>query len=613
MHTSIRSFVYQNKSSLIFLLVLLVAYAVSVLLPEWASSFFSLVPFFALSSSGSSDSSSSGSSQSGYYTQSSYGYSQGNYDSGPSYSQSSYSYGQSSYGGYSQSGYSDGSDAVNVISSRDYGDLGSVTNIYEGADGTLHGTVDCGSGCIGDIASGDTVDYNNYWSGQTGRDVWATSGQFDSGPNSSTPFLSVWNGHKYVNENDFLFGKPNTAFSDFTTGLSGYQEGIGGDTYLLTETLSPDKSGKLKMQVKELEPEESYIDSFSIKAVDLDPDETLVVDGNLTDSYIFNQKEANILSGQTVHHFHPPRGTFKAIVTANSLSEKTNDTVLARGDELIIKIPRASLSATKDNYILIESHYRDWTLGEQVPFSRLERFSIGSVALARTTMALASGVAIVAGASLFGMSANQAQADTPYAESGYTGQSGYSNQSGYSGNYGQSGYSSGGSCSLVVSIGDSNASHYLQTIFTRYVQASQEVVKIPANVIKNMRDEVVTIKVLATKKHKVSKALVFAADSKKPVYKELSLEKSLHNRTNLDYSQCLKEKNNNFLHTIPGDVVEISFKDVPKIEGKNRRYVLQSHGFYTKLSKATADKIGKNWLKKLLPEDRKLLKHLRLT
>ena len=80
---------------------------------------------------------------------------------------------------------------------------------------------------------------------------------------TSTPFLLTWNGAKFEHENDFLFAKPNSAFSDYEQGLKSYQKGITGDIYLLKNNLVPHENGELKLQIRELEPEESF--SFGTK------------------------------------------------------------------------------------------------------------------------------------------------------------------------------------------------------------------------------------------------------------------------------------------------------------------------------------------------------------
>ncbi len=425
-------------------------------------------------------------------------------------------------------------------------------------------------------------------------------GTAEIGDIPSTPFLAVWNGEKFVHENDFLFGKPNTVFANYKVGLKNYQAGIGGDTYLFSDTLRADENGKLKMQIRELEPEESYIDKFSIGAIDLKPTEHFVVDGNLEDSYVFDTEEARSIDGE-IHHRHAKRNVFTKIDGIyKTLQPQEGDSItMLSGDELIVRVPKAELSTERDTFILVDSHFRDWTLGDQVPFSRLEKFVIQSRALSRDGLVALAGVGALAATLFLGTNNNQnslaklLSVPHSYAE-----------------------YVIGGdftSRSLVIAAGDSFELTYLQTLFPRYVQATQEVVRIPKEIIARLKDEFLTIRIKATKKHKVRTAFVFQGTPRIPEVTVLATEKVAHSTSGNDYTEQIKEKNGTFLHTIPGDILDVVVKDAPKVIGMTRRYVLRANGFYTRMSTKTASQIGKNWLQRLNPEDRTLLKNLRLS
>lgn len=417
----------------------------------------------------------------------------------------------------------------------------------------------------------------------------------------STPFLFTWNGERFVHENDFLFGKPNTAFANYKTGLRAYEAGIGGDTYLLNNELKADADGNLKLQIRELEPEESYIDKFELNALDLKENEHFISDGNLEDSYIFDTEEAKVLEGK-IYHYHAKEGVFGIAKNAyNSLAPQSGESITMQSDdELIIRVPKAHLNQDQDTFILIDSHYRDWTLGDQVPFSRLERFAIASLALGRSATTLA-GAALIAITAL-GITASDDHFLKRLLSVPYT----YADIP-------TSGGGGGGGRSLVISAGDSTFQTYLQTLFPRYVQASQEVVRIPNTILSQLKDAYLTVRVKATKKHKVRATFLFQGTPKTPRPTPLTLTEALHHRTNTDHAANLKEKNHNFLHTIPGDTVTLTLKDIPLIPNTTRRYVLKTNGFYTRLSPSTYVSLGRDWLDRLLPEDRKLLRRLRLS
>jgi len=432
----------------------------------------------------------------------------------------------------------------------------------------------------------------------------------------STPFLLTYNGEKFIFENDFLFGKPNTAFANQAIGLREYTRGIGGDTYLLQNEIKPDKDGYLKFEIRELEPEESYIDRFELNAIDLKVDEHFVVNGDLERSYIFNTNEAKVVNKQTIHHFHKKSSLINEVKSAyNTLVPQSGESItLMTEDQLIIQIPKDQLSEDQDTYILVDSHYRDWSLGSTVPFSALERFQISSLALGRGMAVTMTGVFLLASGVFMGNAMTHSgfleklvkvpytYADVPYSQGNY--------QGAYSGD-GSGGWSGGRS--LVISAGDTTTQTYLQTLFPRYVQASQEVVLIPKEIIKNLNDTLLTIKIKATKKHKVRAAFIFQGTATAPRLQPLSITTAKHQREIKDYAASLSSKNHSFLHTIPGDRVEVLIKDHPRVLGTQRRYVLKTNGFYTRMSAATVKLVGPKWLGRLLPEDRELLKNLKLS
>lgn len=424
-------------------------------------------------------------------------------------------------------------------------------------------------------------------------------GSVEIGDIPSTPFLAVWSGKKYVHENDFLFGKPNTVFTNYKIGLKNYQAGIGGDTYLLSSALQADKNGLLKMQIRELEPEESYIDKFEIGALDLKEHEHFVVDGNLEDSYVFDTQKTKIMSRE-MHHYHSKADTFTSVEGAYTdlVPKEGQGITMQTNDELIIRVPKAQLDPTQDTFVLVDSHYRDWSLGNQVPFSRLENFMIQSISLGRSSTTALAGVALLASVAFVGINKSESSTlakllSVPHSYAEYVVGS--------------------PTRSLVISAGDSFGQTYLQTLFPRYVRAAQEVVRVPREVIARLQDDFLTLRIKATKKHKVRTAFVFQGAASAPEVKTLPVQQVINSKTGTDHTEQIKEKNSVFLHTIPGDVLDVVIQDLPKVANTTRRYVLRANGFYTRLSAKTSSKIGTDWLESLAHEDRNLLKDLRLS
>ena len=478
--------------------------------------------------------------------------------------------------------------------------------------GIFGGTVSMGYASLGFSSPTPTGSYSTSYSAYNGRTGQYADISMSINANETTfgvsrpscPFLLTYDGNNFIHENDFLMGKPSTVFPNKKTGLKTYSKGIGGDTYLIQSEVKSNENGEIKMQIREIEPEESFIDRFEIHALDLAEGEQFITDGNLKDGYVFDSQKIKVSSQQSVYHYEAKQNTYKK-VNSNYFSlkrpDKTKDLTLMTGDELLIRIPKEALDIEQDNFILVDSHYRDWSLGNQVPFSRLESFMISSQALGRQTVLAMTGVAVVA-TGLFTSnyvfdkdllnkltSIPYTYADTPHWGRG------------------------GGNRSLVVSVSDGISTTYLQTLFPRYVRASQEVVRIPREIVKNLKESFLTVRIKATKKHKVKTSFVFSGEAKAPRLKKLELIEAKRQSDSVDFSKKLQKKNSDFLQTLPGDVIDLTLQDTPKEEGKERRYVLKSNGFYTRLSKEGYRKIGKNWLSRLASEDRKLLKNLRLS
>lgn len=429
-------------------------------------------------------------------------------------------------------------------------------------------------------------------------------------PQVSTPFLRVWDGSTFEVENDFLFGKPNTAFDSKEKGEVAYRNGIGGDTYIL-QTEPKIEHGHIKLQIREIEPEESFIDSFILSSIDLKPSERVVANGNLRDFHVFDTAKATTVSEPKV--FLSRVGTSRPIVTTlgySTLSEegKGKSITLNTGDELLVRVPAEAIKNDgEDLFVLLDSHYRDWTLGDEVPFSRLEMFGIQMRALAQTSYAVAAGVAVTAGGFLGLLSQEHPVVPLTYADT-----------PGGGGCVGDSCPCVGLGCSpwgrsLVVSVLASGHETYLETIFPRYARASQEVVRIPREILASLTDAFLTIRIRATKKHKVRAAFVFTGSPKEQSVTPLTLVSAVERRTGTDVGERLRVADGVFTHTIPGDVIDLTLRDTaPLEEGTVRRYVLQTRGFYTRVSEEVKQVIGKHWYTSLASDDRKILRSFRV-
>ena len=423
------------------------------------------------------------------------------------------------------------------------------------------------------------------------------SGFGHAGP-TSTPFLKVWNGKEFIYENDFLFGKPGTAFFTKKQGLQAYQKGMGGDTYLLSDALRPD-NGKLKLQIREIEPEESYIDSFSLYACDVKPHERLVVDGNLTDAYLFDRETINDNCEHAIYYYHHKTGVFRRVSTtadADGRIRFAKEYVLEKDDALIVRVSLKDAELVGEKYLLVESYDRDWSLGGQVPFTLLEEMGIKIAEWREHSVQSLVGVGILIG-SLIGLN-GVSSTDKETLASYLTAPKAHAD------------HVVPTTKSLVCSVRVGSKYKHLQTLFPRYIQSTEEVIPVSDDILALSNS--VTFAIKATKKHTVRSARFFTAKSRRPELTPLTITKAVRHRNQEDLRENLSKKDGNFTHTRPGDVIDLEILDNSAVpEGHARKYVLKAHGFYTQLSAETSKVIGDGWVEALEAEDRSLLRGLR--
>jgi hypothetical protein len=157
---------------------------------------------------------------------------------------------------------------------------------------------------------------------------------------------------------------------------------------------------------------------------------------------------------------------------------------------------------------------------------------------------------------------------------------------------------------------------YLQTTFPRYVRASKEVVRIPRSIVERALGSVLTVRIRATKKHKVADAYLFEGEAsaleEEAKITPLHLTRAFHRREKADYGETVAKRDGTFLHTIPGDVVELEMADVPRSADSDRYYLLRAHGFYSKMSEHVRRAVSQAWYRNLDGESRRLLRNLRV-
>lgn len=171
---------------------------------------------------------------------------------------------------------------------------------------------------------------------------------------SSTPLLKSWNGSRYTVENDFLFGSPISFFTSRAGGEAALQEPtFSGDKYLL-QNLQVDANGQAKLLIKEIEPEESFYEKIQLRTLSTNSKQNVYVTHDYGDALVFDAEEQR-------------KGALKI---TSDIPEEPGDITLKKGDSLYFKVKKREGNS---NYLLINSYFRDWILGDSVPFSLFDK------------------------------------------------------------------------------------------------------------------------------------------------------------------------------------------------------------------------------------------------
>lgn len=423
---------------------------------------------------------------------------------------------------------------------------------------------------------------------------------------SSTPFAYIWNGKEYVMDNDVMFGKPSSRFSTLREGKVVYEKReITPDLYALQDKLAV-KDGKIKLQIKEIEPEVSAIDHVKLQVADLREGEELIVKSDFSGWISSNFRDTGLVTKRSNLKVEDNKSRdFSSLVDGYLIGDKTGRE-LNTGDYLEVSFRKQN--KTQHHYLLLESWYRDWTMGELYleqavisPMSRLMKRG--------AEVAFGSLLGFLGFFGFLGQGSNfkfddsilagtfgtyVANADVPYSQSSYYSQAGY--------------YSQGGYRSLVIYKKDPKTGAYsiVDVIEPRYAKPSVVAVSIPEEAYDD--DGFARIRIAATKKHKISGlAITIDSDSeqKERISKSLQLTSATLSRTGVDYRELLNAPyNGQYLETLPGDVLDLQFEHTTTFN--NPKYFLTVGGVYANATKAEQARAG-NWTMRLDKSARRFL------
>lgn len=404
---------------------------------------------------------------------------------------------------------------------------------------------------------------------------------------TSSPYLCVWNGSDYEIINDVLVA-PGSYADTPAVGEASYNAGAAGADVYALGSITP-KAGELTFQLREIEPEESFIDRMQLQSVEHPIGSILVAKPNHSGYVAYLAADLTNASGVVEQEVRDGKGVRTEVNTKYGTAKEGRMLEVNEVLELRATVKDASLQPV----MVVSSRYRDWAPGLidgkvfkatpspiKAPLSFLKA---GAMSLTAMMMWVASGFGFtndsstqdVDGLKMLGdqFGHRTAQADYPHN-------------------------------SLVVEYWNWKEGHYMELdiIRPRSLTATLEAVTVPKDGVGAAGE--VAVRVRATKRHMVDLMTMFVprAEQKVTAKPARTVTRANHSRLEKDFTLNLQSKHNGyFVHLVPGDVLDISFGEIEESaapKGMQRSYFVQFDGFYTALSHEGRQLAG-DWISKL--------------
>lgn len=408
-------------------------------------------------------------------------------------------------------------------------------------------------------------------------------GSTDGTPTPSSPFLCTWNGKEFVFENDVVVA-PRSFHSSPETGKAAYGAKRISDTYFIKN--AKDVDGMIRLALKEIEPEETFIDRIALERVVYRNDFFLASNPSHSGAYLLKKKEAANHRG--IETIELRRGGVAETGISNTYDIEGRETTLEENETIEM---RATVSERTAPFVLISSRYRDWVAGA---IAELESGG-KKQALHSPMQVMRTGALIVMAALLWvGVgSARQAEATADQA-----GINTLTSHFGYRTAHADA-------KSLLVDYFNWTEHTFVRAdvVQPRAHTKTLEALPLPTAAIGD--DGSIIVRVTATKRHTVDFLSLFVPQEVKTdqeLPKEtLTLAKAHHNRLDGDLTETLtKNTPGTYTHLIPGDVLELSFATgVHNVDSDTESILrITLDGFYTRLSEDSKALAG-NWVSKL--------------
>lgn len=437
----------------------------------------------------------------------------------------------------------------------------------------------------------------------------------------STPFLYVWRNGAFHLENDVMFGKMQNFFPTSEVGHSTYEAGgIPGDLYRIQSPMEIE-DGKLRFQIREIEPEESFIDSLSFLRVSYPASAELFVDSSLQRYRAFKVKD--IRNHKDASHISIKNIGNNVDLTNTLLTTEDTSTHLASSHEMNTndRIEITAEVAPKDDkqfFLFLESYYRDWTAGEVMMFApkasvksflQQQALSIQGASLAHSLRIVSTTFLflIVWSLSFFWFNSNTTEHNNrrAHSEAGVL-SAAWAAKTAHA--------DAGGGRSLIVEYWDGSEYKHVETVHPRYYRPTFDAIALPSEVIN--ADSTVKLRVTATKRHKVTQISIAAAQEFETTEEQIPVTKAYHNRMKRDFANVLNTPaSKEYVRTIPADIVDIEavVSESDSNESLQSSYMLQMSGFYNPASEGVQREAageGGDWTSKLEPDAREWLRDM---
>lgn len=402
-------------------------------------------------------------------------------------------------------------------------------------------------------------------------------------------------------DNDVMFGKPHSYFSQLHEGIYHYDRGgVTPDLYALTQQPKI-FNGHIHLQIKEIEPEKSAIDFARLKACIHEKNTTIVTKSDFS-GYIqipqaFLTTTLNEEREVSIHRTNTADSQkIKRAIT------RDEDLALEGGDSVEFVFRGVK---NNDSYLILDSWYRDWTLGEIFwknketegiisPVSFDERWSLGTVLRSTTAGAMAAIIGF------FGFGNSPTKENNTMNDDGETISSLLSS-------FGiEKAFADNPHKSLVVSVLKGKQYQKIEVVQPRYRRPTVTATKIPQEAME--ADGTVRLRVQATKRHRISGIGIFSVeDGVQTGVEEHSLELTSVTPTGSDKefkAQMSHQGDGSLLRTQAGDSYDLVYKVPQEVERAGAAtqtqttYLLEIGGVYAYLPKEEQEALG-NWTKKL--------------